>query len=92
VVAAGQEYLAYIDPSRPLWAQMDWLLLGIFAAMSLLIMAGADVKTDALIILVGTAGGLVIESWEPRRNCGRISLSSARRCGSSRPGHRQPVH
>jgi hypothetical protein len=57
------ENLGYIDPARPLWAQMDWLLLGIFAVMSLLIMAGADLKADALIILVGAAGGLVIESW-----------------------------
>ena len=57
------ENLGHIDPTRPLWAQMDWLLLGIFAVMSLLIMAGADLKADALIILVGAAGGLVIESW-----------------------------
>jgi hypothetical protein len=57
------ENLGYIDPARPLWAQMDWLLLGIFAVMSLLIMAGADLKADVLIILVGAAGGLVIESW-----------------------------
>jgi len=55
--------LGYIDWSRPLWIQLDWLLLGIFAAMSLLIMAGPDLKADALIVLVGTAGGLVIESW-----------------------------
>ena len=24
------EYLAYIDPSRPLWGQLDWLLIGVF--------------------------------------------------------------
>src|SRR5512136_1642089 len=60
------ENLGYIDPARPLWAQMDWLLLGIFAVMSLLIMAGADLKVDILIILVGAAGGLVIESWGTR--------------------------
>ncbi|MCI0398175.1 MAG: hypothetical protein L0322_25040 [Chloroflexi bacterium] len=57
------EYLAQIDSNRPLWQQLDWLLLGIFAAMSLLIVAGADLKTDALVILVGLAGGLAIESW-----------------------------
>jgi hypothetical protein len=39
------------------------LLLGIFLFMSLLIMAGADIKTDVPIILIGLAGGLVIESW-----------------------------
>jgi hypothetical protein len=55
--------LGYIDWSRPLWTQLDWLLLGTFAAMSLLIMAGPDLKADALIVLVGAAGGLVIESW-----------------------------
>jgi hypothetical protein len=57
------EYVSYLDPTRPLWTQMDWPLLGIFAVMSLLIMAGADLKADAFIILVGAAGGLVIESW-----------------------------
>jgi len=55
--------LGYIDWSRPLWAQLDWLLVGIFVAMSLLIMAGPDLKADALIVLVGAAGGLAIESW-----------------------------
>lgn len=59
----AREALAYLDWKRPLWTQVDWLLLSIFAAMSLLIMAGADLKTDALIILVGLAGGLVIEGW-----------------------------
>ena len=58
-----EENLAYIDWERPLWHQMDWLLLGDFAAMSLLIMAGADLKIDVRIVLVGLAGGLVIESW-----------------------------
>jgi hypothetical protein len=59
----AKEALAYVDWDRPLWGQMDWLLLSIFAAMSLLIMAGADLKADVLITLVGLAGGLVIESW-----------------------------
>jgi hypothetical protein len=57
------EYVRSYDPQRPFWVQMDWLLLGIFAAMSLLIMSGADLKADAKIVLVGLAGGLVIESW-----------------------------
>ena len=59
----ARDALVYFDWSRPLWLQVDWLLLSIFAAMSLLIMAGADLKADALIILVGLCGGLVIESW-----------------------------
>jgi hypothetical protein len=59
----AREALAYVDWNRPLWLQVDWLLLAIFAGMSLLIMAGADLQADALITLVGLAGGLVIESW-----------------------------
>ncbi len=59
----AEEYLAAIDWSRPVWRQLDWLLIGIFAVMSLLIMAGADLKQDAWILVMGLAGGLVIESW-----------------------------
>ncbi len=59
----AQEALAYFDPARPWWLQLDWLLIGIFLTMTLLIMAGADLKTDALIVFVGLWGGLVIESW-----------------------------
>ncbi len=62
------DYLAYYDASRPIWAQLDWLLVGVFAAMSLLIMAGADLRFDTRIILVGLAGGLVIESWGTQTN------------------------
>lgn len=59
----AQEYLAYIDWSRPIGGQLDWLLIGIFAAMSLLIMARADLRRDSWILMVGLVGGLVIESW-----------------------------
>jgi len=59
----AKEAMTYVDWNRPLWLQVDWLLLSIFAAMSLLIMAGADLKADALIVFVGLAGGLVIEIW-----------------------------
>ena len=58
-----EEYASYFDPRYPLWMQIDWLLIGIFAAMSLLIMAGADFKRDAWIVMVGMCGGLVIEGW-----------------------------
>lgn len=58
-----KDYLATADPRYSLWQQMDWLLMGIFAMISLLIMSGADLKTDAWIIAVGMAGGLAIESW-----------------------------
>jgi hypothetical protein len=59
----AEEYLAYIDWSQPIWGQLDWLLIGIFLVMSLLIMAGADLRRDTWILLVGLAGGLVIEGW-----------------------------
>lgn len=55
--------LRWLDWERPLWAQVDWLLMGVFAAMSLLIMTGADLRADLLVVLVGLGGGLVIESW-----------------------------
>ena len=59
----AEEYLAYIDWNGSWWLYLDWLLLGIFAAMTLLIMAGADLRTDWKIVLVGLAGGLAIEGW-----------------------------
>ncbi|MEN8171533.1 MAG: hypothetical protein ABFS03_01490 [Chloroflexota bacterium] len=59
----AEEYLALIDWHGPWWLMIDWLLFGIFGFMSLLIMAGADLRVDALIIFVGFVGGLVIESW-----------------------------
>lgn len=57
------EYWAQYNPNYPFWMQFDWLLLGIFAFMSLMIMAGADFKKDMPIIMIGLVGGLVIESW-----------------------------
>jgi hypothetical protein len=59
----AQEYLALIDWRGPWWRQLDWLLIGIFATMSVLIMVGADLRADTVTIFVGLAGGLVIESW-----------------------------
>ena len=58
-----EDYFLTYNPDYPFWAQIDWLLIGIFAFMSLLMMAGADFKSDALIVGVGLVGGLVIESW-----------------------------
>jgi hypothetical protein len=57
------DYLETVDPNRPWWGQVDWLLLSVFAAMSLLIMSRADLKRDARTAAVGLIGGLVIESW-----------------------------
>jgi hypothetical protein len=64
----AQEALAYVDWKGQWWLYMDWLLLGIFAFMSLTIMARADLRRDALIVFVGMLGGLVIESWGTQTN------------------------
>lgn len=63
-----EEYFGYMDGRYPWYYYVDWLLLGIFAFMSLTIMARADLKVDALIVLVGMGGGLVIESWGTQTN------------------------
>ncbi|MBT3239609.1 MAG: hypothetical protein HON98_07265 [Chloroflexi bacterium] len=57
------EYFSYFREDISIWVQMDKLLIGIFLFMSLMIMAQADIKKDLPIILIGLAGGLVIESW-----------------------------
>jgi hypothetical protein len=62
------EYLASYDPRYPFWVQFDWLLLGIFLAMTFLIMARADIQADAWVVFVGFCGGLVIESWGTQTN------------------------
>ncbi len=59
----AERELAYIDWNRPLWGQVDWLLVFDFAVMSVLIMAGANLKTDLRTVFIGLCGGLVIESW-----------------------------
>jgi hypothetical protein len=64
----AQAAIAYVDWKGPWWQYMDWLLLGIFAFMSLTIIAHADMRRDALIVFVGMVGGLVIESWGTQTN------------------------
>jgi hypothetical protein len=64
----AQEAMAYIDWKGPWWLTMDWLLVGIFAFMSLTIMARANLRRDALIVFVGMVGGLVIEAWGTQTN------------------------
>jgi hypothetical protein len=54
---------APIDWSRPLAEQIDWLLLFNFALMMTLLIFGADLEKDLLIIIVGFFGGLYIEAW-----------------------------
>jgi hypothetical protein len=64
----AQEAMAYIDWGGPWWQYMDWLLLGIFGFMTLTIIAHANLGRDALIVLVGMFGGLVIEAWGTQTN------------------------
>lgn len=59
----AQMVLSVINWHTDWWRYMDWLLVGIFLFMSLTIMAGADLRRDSLIVLVGLVGGLVIEGW-----------------------------
>lgn len=59
----AEEYLSYIDWQGEWWRSFDWLLVGIFLFMSLLIMSRADLRTDWKIVFVGMCGGLVIEGW-----------------------------
>jgi len=56
-------YLETFNPNYPVWVQIDWLLIGIFLFMSVLLLTGADLRRDIPIMLIGLAGGLVIESW-----------------------------
>jgi hypothetical protein len=64
----AQEYLKYVDWDGAWWRYIDWLLLGIFGFMSITIISRANLKTDLLIIFVGTCGGLAIESWGTQTN------------------------
>jgi hypothetical protein len=60
------DYLTAYSPAYPWWKQTDFLLVGIFAAMSILIMVGADLRTDVRLAAVGLIGGFAIESWGTR--------------------------
>jgi hypothetical protein len=64
----AQEAMAYIDWSGPWWLYMDWLLIGIFAFMTMTIITHANLGRDTLIVFVGMFGGLVIESWGTQTN------------------------
>lgn len=58
-----QEYISSYDPRFPLWMQVDWLLIGIFLFMTLMITFGVDLRKDVLLALTGLGGGFLIESW-----------------------------
>jgi hypothetical protein len=57
------DYLALFRQDIPLWRQIDWLLIGNFLFMSVMIMANANIKADLPIVVIGLLGGLVIEGW-----------------------------
>ncbi len=58
-----EAYLSYFRTDIPLWRQIDWLLIGNFLFMSIMIMANADLKRDLPILAIGMVGGLAIEGW-----------------------------
>jgi len=62
------DYFSQADGRLPWYRYVDWLLLGLFAFMSVTIMARADLRRDSLIVLVALVGGLVIESWGTQTN------------------------
>lgn len=62
------DYIATYNPTHPWWSQVDWLLIGIFLFMTLMILSGVDLRRDAWIALVAMVGGLVIESWGTQTN------------------------
>lgn len=64
----AEEYLSYIEWDGAWWRYIDWLLIGIFLFMTLAVMTQANLRTDAVIVIVGIAGGLVIESWGTQTN------------------------
>jgi hypothetical protein len=53
------DFLATFNPDYPWYVQFDWLLLGNFAFMTLLIMMRPDLRSDGRIVFVGLVGGLV---------------------------------
>lgn len=61
-----EEYLSQFNPEISVWLQIDWLLIGNFLVMSLLIMFNADLKRDLPFALIAFTGGYVIEAWGTR--------------------------
>lgn len=58
-----EDYVKLFDPSISIFMQIDWLLIGVFLTMSILIMINADLKHDIPFFLIALAGGYIIESW-----------------------------
>ncbi len=58
-----EEYFSYFNPEVSYWKQIDWLLIGNFLFMSIMIMANANLRNDLPILMIGMVGGLAIEGW-----------------------------
>ncbi len=58
-----QDYLSQYDPAVSIWRQIDWLLIGNFFVMSILITLNAGLRHDIPFGLIALFGGLVIETW-----------------------------
>jgi hypothetical protein len=57
------EYLSYFNPEISVWRQIDWLLIGNFLVMSILITLNADIRKDFPYLLIALVGGYIIEAW-----------------------------
>lgn len=57
------EYLSQFNPEISVLLQIDWLLIGNFLVMSMLIMLNANLKRDIPFGLIALAGGYIIEAW-----------------------------
>ena len=57
------EYLSQFNPEVSVWLQIDWLLIGNFLVMSVLIMLNADLKRDLPFAIIALTGGFIIEAW-----------------------------
>ncbi|MEA3327656.1 MAG: hypothetical protein U9R53_10210 [Chloroflexota bacterium] len=58
-----QDYIRQYDPARSIWRQIDWLLIGNFLVMSILITLNAELRYDIPYGLIAIAGGFIIEAW-----------------------------
>lgn len=57
------DYVIAVYKAGVLWKSIDWLLIGIWLVMSLLLMRNANMSRDLPLIVVCLVGGLVIEGW-----------------------------
>jgi len=58
-----QKYIRQYDPSISIWRQIDWLLIGNFLAMSILITLNAELRHDIPYGIIAIIGGFIIEAW-----------------------------